>query len=503
METQRPTLARLMTMAAFALSCFGLLLFLWLAFGGPIPFAPKGYRVSASFNEVGQLAQEADVRVSGVPVGKVKVIKLDGGGRGKVTMELDEAYAPLPVDARAILRQKTLLGETYVELTPGTEGAGAIPEGGAIQTSRVAPTVELDEIFRAFDAKTRAAFQGWMQQQYLAVDGRGQDISDAFGTLAPFSEDATAALKVLNGQQAAVGRLVRNTGVVFGALGARQGQLEGLIRNTNAVFSTTARRNAELAQAFVALPTFEKESRLTVRALEAFAVDADPLVSQLRPAARQLGPTMRAVQGLAPELKGLFAGLGPTIDASVAGFPAASETLEDLAPLLGQLDPFLASLNSPLDALTFFIPETTAFFANATAATQAADSPPNSPGFVHYLRSTSPTAPLTLTVTDTRFPSNRTSPYAFPRQSDEVAQGMESYETRQCTGGLDPQITGPVPGLLTPEAYQLNLDFTYGQEGNPGQQPAPRCAQQDKFPSVGAIPELTQYPHLYAMGPIP
>ena len=30
----------------FALSCFGLLLFLWLAFGGPIPLKPKGYRVA-------------------------------------------------------------------------------------------------------------------------------------------------------------------------------------------------------------------------------------------------------------------------------------------------------------------------------------------------------------------------------------------------------------------------------------------------------------------------
>ena len=55
-------------MVIFALSCFGLLLFLWLAFGGSIPLKPKGYRFQASFAEATQLAKEADVRISGVPI---------------------------------------------------------------------------------------------------------------------------------------------------------------------------------------------------------------------------------------------------------------------------------------------------------------------------------------------------------------------------------------------------------------------------------------------------
>ena len=49
MQKQAPTLGRLLVMVAFALSCFGLLLFLWLAFGGSIPLAPKGYRFYAAF----------------------------------------------------------------------------------------------------------------------------------------------------------------------------------------------------------------------------------------------------------------------------------------------------------------------------------------------------------------------------------------------------------------------------------------------------------------------
>src|SRR3954449_3436570 len=120
-------------MAGFALSCFGLLLFLWIAFGGSIPLKPKGYRFTASFAEATQLSQEADVRISGVPVGKVKTITPDQRtGRSDVAIELESRYAPLPSDARAILRQKTLLGETYVELTRGTKGAKPVPEGGRL-----------------------------------------------------------------------------------------------------------------------------------------------------------------------------------------------------------------------------------------------------------------------------------------------------------------------------------------------------------------------------------
>src|SRR3712207_169134 len=116
-----PSLGRIAAMVIFAMSCFGLLLFLWLAFGGPIPLKPQGYRVHTSFAEATQLATEADVRISGVPVGKVKRIAPDKRtGRSTVEIELESRYAPLPSDARAILRQKTLLGETYVELTPGS-----------------------------------------------------------------------------------------------------------------------------------------------------------------------------------------------------------------------------------------------------------------------------------------------------------------------------------------------------------------------------------------------
>ena len=234
-------------MVLFALSCFGLLLFLWLAFGGPVPLKPKGYRFHTSFAEAGQLALEADVRISGVPVGKVKTITPDKQtGRADVEIQLQSRYAPLPSNAKAILRQKTLLGETYVELTPGDPNAEPIAEGGELPSTQVSDTVELDEILRSFDPKTRAAFQDWMQTQAQAITGRGRDLNDALGNLGPFAEDTATIVDILNRQEEAVTQLVSNTGIVFEALTERDGQLRSLIENTNTVFTTTAERDEEL-----------------------------------------------------------------------------------------------------------------------------------------------------------------------------------------------------------------------------------------------------------------
>src|SRR3712207_5230448 len=167
-------------MVLFALSCFGLLLFLWLSFGGTVPLKPKGYRVDVAFPEATQLGEYADVRTAGVSVGKVRTKRLDpDGNRTIVTIELDRRFSPLRSNARAILRQKTLLGETYVELTPGTKDAPAIPEDGRLADGRVEDAVQLDEIFQAFDPQTRQAFRDWQQSAAPAIRGRGRDLNDA------------------------------------------------------------------------------------------------------------------------------------------------------------------------------------------------------------------------------------------------------------------------------------------------------------------------------------
>ena len=445
MQKQAPTLGRMFVMVGFALSCFGLLLFLWLAFGGAVPLKPKGYQFNVSFSEGTQLAVEADVRVSGVPVGKVKTVEADPEtGRSTARIEMEERFAPVSRDAKAILRQKTLLGETYVELTPGNpREAGTLPEGGQLPQGQVSPTVELDEIFRAFDLRTRRAFQTWMQQQSTAIDGRARDINDALGNLEPLAEDANVLLRILNSQDRAVSQLVSNTGEVFDALSERRGQLQATIRNNNALFETTAQRDQALKDIFTILPTFNRESELTVRRLTAFARNADPLIDQLRPAAREFSPTFQQLEKLAPDLKALFTDLDPLIEASDTGQPALREFLADLRPFLGEFDSPLKQLNPILNILGDYRSALRAFFANVPAATQSA-----APDGVHYLRTTNPQNPENLAVYPRRIGSNRTNPYMAPDAYDNLDRGgLLSFETRHCRSGNP--VVAPAEELAT------------------------------------------------------
>jgi len=510
MQKQAPTLGRILVMAGFALSCFGLLLYLWIAFGGSVPLKPRGYQLYVNFPEAAQLAQQADVRISGVPVGKVVKLELGPGETTRATLQLDERYAPIPRDARAMLRQKTLMGETYVELTPGTKSKGMLPEGGTLPQGQVARTVELDEIFRSLDEDARVAFQQWMQGSAAALRGRGQDINDTFGTLPAFTIEATELLELLEEQRPAVRQLFRNTGVVFDAFSERSGQLTALIRNTNTVFSTIAAKNEALQAAFRAFPTFERESRLTLERMDRFAKDTNPLMTQLQPVARELSPTLESLDRLAPPFRRFFIALGPLVTASREGLPAFSRFLDDLRPTLAQIDPFARTFNPVLAMIRAYLPDIDAFFGNFAAATNNGLTDTNPRASINGLRALAPFNPEGLTVYPRRLAYNRANAYRAPGTGGELARGLSSFETRQCADGLRPTPILPpnlaeIIGGLAPEAlrnlevlaFRVYRDPETGQitRGSYTDVPAAPCRAQGRFPGfAGDFPRVTAQP---------
>jgi virulence factor Mce-like protein len=476
----------------------GLLLFLWLSFGGTIPLKPQGYRVHVLVPEAANLAQEADVRISGVPVGKVKTKEVNTKGAATdVVLEIDHKYAPIPKDSVAILRQKTLLGETYVELAPGDKSSGSIPDGGRIPRSQVAPTVELDEIFRAFDSKTRTAFQQWMIEQGKAFKDHGQDLNDALGNLAPFAEDTSTLLQILNEDKGDVRRLIRNTGDVFAALTERRGQLRELITNSNRVFQTTADRDQELQDTFRILPTFLDESNKTLKRVTKFANNANPLVTQLRPAARELSPTLVQLEALAPDLRGLFRDIDPLVNVSKRGLPATSQFLDELRPLLDATDPFLRNLNPMLKWIGLYKHEITAFFSNDVAATQASSLGADQKSQLHYLRTTNPLNPENLGIYPHRIASNRSNPYVAPLGYKTLP--IKVFGKYLCTTNPVPTILPTAVGDLLPQSL-LDLIDRFAYAGAGSNIPAPPCEEQDRLGNlIGQNGRY--YPHIEQEAP--
>lgn len=348
MNTEAPTLGRVLVISGFALTCFGLLLFLWLAFGGPIPLKPQGYQVKVAFTDAATLADQADVRTAGVKIGRVvnkELAPAEGGNRTIATLELESKYAPMKADARAILRQKTLLGETYVEVTTGSRGAPDVKEGGRLPDGQVAQAVEFDELFSIFDEPTRKAFREWMASAAEAGQGRGRDLSDALGNLPVFAEGAQGVVGVLNDRRAALRDLVRNTGKTFAEITADEGALTQLTQRNTELFDELAQRREALADSIRIFPTFLDESKATLARLRTFAVNTEPLIRDLEPVLVDLQPTLASLRRLSPDLENLFDNTGPLISAGDDGLPALSRILGGLDPTLEATGPFLQQLN--------------------------------------------------------------------------------------------------------------------------------------------------------------
>ncbi|MGZ4197794.1 MAG: MlaD family protein [Solirubrobacteraceae bacterium] len=412
METSAPSIPKILTMVLFALSCVGLLLFLWLSFGGKVPFNPQGYEVRISFTNAGQLAQEADVRIAGVSVGKVISKSLDPqGNRTIATIQLDNQYSPLHKDARAILRTKTIIGETYVEIMPGSPNAPPIRDGGLLSRSQVANTVQLSDIYDAFDEPTRKAFQQWQQQFAIAVKGNDQNLNDTLGNLPTFVADATDILRVLDVEHNSVQSLVRNGSTVFAALSKDQSALRGLITSAHTTFTTTAQNNQALSDTFHVFPTFLDETKATMARLQRFSTDTDPLIKALLPVAHDLGPTLHSVKVLSPDLEHFFVNLGPLITAAKTGLPAYRDVIRGATPLLGSLGPFLEQLNPILTWLSGHQQLISDFISNGAAGIAATTQSFSGGGIGHYLRQFAPVGPETLSFAPQRDPNNRGNTY--------------------------------------------------------------------------------------------
>ena len=428
-----PSVPRIIAMVTFAMSCVGILLFLWLQFGGALPLRPKAYNIQIAFPEATGLQKNLDVRASGITIGKVRDVDVEHStSRTLATLAIDDEYAPLPSDMRAILRTKTLLGETFVELSPGTNGSPKVFDGGRLPDGQVAKTVELDEIFQTYDPTTRQAIKLWQQELGRGVRGRGESLNNAVGQLPEFTDSTSDLLEVLYRQEDAVRGLFRDTGEVYEALTQDEGKLTSLIRNSHGLFSQTASEREALAEAFQIFPTFLDESRLTLERVERFSRHAHPLVRDLRPVAHELRPTLVSLRRLAPNLRTYFSGFDRLIDTSEESLPATREILDETTPLFRSLGPFLGEFNPIFEWLELHQHLVADFLSNGASGTKdTADAVgPNETG--HYLRQLGPTGPESLGVHPRRLSSNRGNAYYPPNIPDAKSADMKIGPNWDC-----------------------------------------------------------------------
>lgn len=111
----------------------------------------QGYPLYVYFDSASGLAKDVQVEIAGVEVGRVRAIVLENG-KAKVTLQID-SNVKLSKDVSALIRTRGILGDKYIELTPGSYAAPLLQAGGRI--TRTTPSMDIDTLMNVLGEVAR------------------------------------------------------------------------------------------------------------------------------------------------------------------------------------------------------------------------------------------------------------------------------------------------------------------------------------------------------------
>jgi phospholipid/cholesterol/gamma-HCH transport system substrate-binding protein len=314
----------------------------FLVFGNDIPFT-RPYQVKVVLANAQNLKTRSPVRIAGVTVGEVqKIQKIGDDTTTVVTVNMSDRGLPLYKDAQVKVRPRIFLeGNFFLDVQPGTPGAGKIADGGTIPVSQTASPVQLDQVLTSLQADTRKNLRTLIQGYGDAIDGapkpgedatqdpdvRGKTASEALNQSLRYAPDALRGVALVN--QASQGtslhdlsKAIAGTQKISAALSRNDQNLKDLVTNFNTTMGAFASRSADLKSTIAQLPGVLNLANSTFTNLNrafpptrAFAREILPGVRETAPTITASFPWVRQTRALmAPaELQGLVNDLRPAI----------------------------------------------------------------------------------------------------------------------------------------------------------------------------------------------
>ncbi|MGH7721995.1 MAG: MlaD family protein [Candidatus Dormibacteria bacterium] len=300
-------------LAAFTIFCFLVMEFLAVNIGQPNPLSAD-YTLHAVFADADGVPTAADVRVSGVDVGKVTSISHDPSSPGYsvVTMQIGNRQAvPVYSNGFAKVRPKTLLGEKYVDLTVGSSAsAEAIASGGYLPVAETGKDVSNDEIFNSFDSKTRVEQQQVLAALDAATRGRAGDIQAILPQLQQVVANLTPVAQVYEKDQPQTDAIFVQLNTVMQALADEHQQLAGFLANGNVALGAIAQKDQAL------VTTLQEASNVATEINTAMT----PTIAAQRKSLDELAPTLASENNLLYDIIGpKCGGHACGIDTVIAG----------------------------------------------------------------------------------------------------------------------------------------------------------------------------------------
>jgi phospholipid/cholesterol/gamma-HCH transport system substrate-binding protein len=204
-----------------------------------IPFINSNKQYSAYFAEAGGLKTNAAVQVSGLRVGQVTDIKLDGP-RVLITFNVNKSIR-LGQTTEAAIKTKSLLGAKVLEVTPRGDGTLS----GPISMERTTPAYQLPDAL----GDLANTINGLNTDQ---LNKSLQTLSQTFQNTAPDLRAAVAEAgrfaQTLDQRDDQLRGLLENANKATTVLAQRSDEVVGLIRDTNALLAQLRTQSAALEQ---------------------------------------------------------------------------------------------------------------------------------------------------------------------------------------------------------------------------------------------------------------
>ncbi|WP_211241689.1 MlaD family protein [Patulibacter minatonensis] len=376
-------MGKLLTIALFIAACVGIFGWLFVKAGGDLPGGQKPLKARALVPTAFQLVQNADVRRAGVTIGHVRDVK-NRGDFGLVEFNVDQDKGPLYKDATVRIRTKTLVGENYVDLDPGTPKAGPLGDDGVIPLAQAGEAVQLDEILSGLDARTRAAVQRNLDAFGGGFGDRGPELSRLFAVTPGTLKGVAQLSDLLKDQRPQLASMIDQTGKTLQAFANRTADVRNLSVQSQRTAAAAASRDKQLAATLAALPDTLRQLRTTSAKLGRVSRRSTPVAADLRVAMTALPAVTKRLQTSTEAGRQLFRIL-PSVSKQAEPMLSRLKTFSgattDAVP---SVDRFLSETN-PM--LRYFMPHATdlgTVFANIGSATDTRDVSSNL-GRVHAL----------------------------------------------------------------------------------------------------------------------
>lgn len=344
----------------------------------PVLSEARPYHVTVELEDSDNLVPASDVRIAGVYVGDVQSIE-PGDDGAVATLRLDADFVPLHEGVRVRVGEKSVVGETYLEITDGD--GKALEAGTALPADVVQPSTQVHDLLRSLDAPTRKSLSTLIRSLGAGTSGTRDETAALVRGLGDLGQDGYDALDAIAAQSEDLQALTRETATILEALDAGEGQIADLVKNARQITGATAGQRKAVEESLEQLPPTLDSTREASGALSELAVALAPVASDLRRAS----PALRGAVAELPQTTRVLRSLLPDLDATLRRAPRTLDLLpafgRDVRSVIPDAQAILTQVNPMLEYLRPYGPDVASWIANFSSVLQYTDE-----AGVHFAR---------------------------------------------------------------------------------------------------------------------